>query len=146
MTEAAFRAAFVEAYRGVADLSARGAAADAAVAAARAAGVVFAPEAPVLPDQLRFQRYPGLLPALYPAAPAPYRAISVSEMEQYYEVAAYRYNAWPTLREAAVQVVDAGRQLLAACAPSAAVRAHPQGMLDAVLDTLEAVLAQEPKS
>lgn len=145
MTEAAFRQAFVDATAGA--FAPAGGVANAAVAAAKAAGVVFAPEAPPLPERLEVTG-PLCVRAMVLGAEIviweifrPLDERFGSARKAISEAAVDRYNAYPRLREAAVQADLAGRQLLSACSVSA-VRAHPQGMLDAALDALVAALAE----
>lgn len=139
MTEAAFRRAFSAATASRYTIDSP--AADAAVAAAKVAGVVFAPEAPALPERVKLSGCFLLIPDIPGEA---WRGANYPRelIEACAKAGRDRYNAWPRLREAAVQAGLAGRQLLTACAAST-VRAHPQGMLDAALADLEAILAAE---
>jgi hypothetical protein len=127
MTEAAFRRAFVEATGGVCHRL-DGLPANAAVAAARAAGVVFAPEAPALPEKIRISAGET---RMIDDEGGVWAEIAVARE------AVRRYNAWPAIRAAAAD--------LEWCLRQGRGREDFWDRLERALVTLKAALAQEPK-
>lgn len=131
MTETAFRATFAARCQGAPAVSPDGATAGAAVAAAKAAGVVFAPEAVALSQRIDYG-WSSKLGTLYlfPAG-----SPQTSDFEGLYQAAVACYNAYPILREALVRLVGVAGN----CWP------FDRAALSRALAAAEAALAQGPK-